>query len=131
MVEDKSKKTKRAERGTKDGMDKEPIEEGVFDLPLISDPLLLCVFGFLGLYSFGSARKELDLIKGLKTQKHIPAVDLKSKTNQRNLLLLAPRPFHHWFLSWLALFSSNRLPPFPLISQYSILGFNSNQSLRV
>ena len=59
MVEDKSKKTKRAERGTKDGMDKEPIEEGVFDLPLISDPLLLCVFGFLSLYSFWDCEKRI------------------------------------------------------------------------
>ena len=59
MVEDKSKKTKRAERGTKDGMDKEPIEEGVFDLPLISDLLLLCVFGFLSLLSFWDCEKRI------------------------------------------------------------------------
>ena len=59
MVEDKSKKTKRAERGTTDGMDKEPIEEGVFDLPLILDLLLLCGFGFLSLYSFWDYKKRI------------------------------------------------------------------------
>ena len=37
--------------------------EGVFDSPLISDPLLVCVFGFLGLYPFGTARKELDPVR--------------------------------------------------------------------
>lgn len=56
-------KTERVNRGTKDGMDEEPIENGVFDLPLISDPLLVCVFGFLGVYSFGFVRKELDLVR--------------------------------------------------------------------
>ena len=40
-------------------MDKEPIEEGVFDLPLISDPLLVCVFGFLSLYSFWDCEKRI------------------------------------------------------------------------
>ena len=49
MVEGDSKKTERAKRGTNDGMDEEPIEEGFFDSSLISDPLLVCVFGFLGL----------------------------------------------------------------------------------
>ena len=57
MVEGNSKKTERAKRETKDGIDKEPIEEGVFDSPLISDLLLVCVFGFLNLYSFGFKRK--------------------------------------------------------------------------
>ena len=59
MVEGKSKKTEQAKRGTKDGMDKEPIEEGVFDLPLILDLLLLCVFGFLSLYSFWDYKKRI------------------------------------------------------------------------
>lgn len=63
MVEGDSNKTERVNRGTKDGMDEEPIENGVFDLPLISDPLLVCVFGFLGVYSFGFVRKELDLVR--------------------------------------------------------------------
>lgn len=63
MVEGDSNKTERVNRGTKDGMDEEPIENGVFDLPLISDLLLVCVFGFLGVYSFGFVRKELDLVR--------------------------------------------------------------------
>lgn len=62
-MEGDSNKTERVNRGTKDGMDEEPIENGVFDLPLISDPLLVCVFGFLGVYSFGFVRKELDLVR--------------------------------------------------------------------
>ena len=37
--------------------------EGVFDSSLILDPLLVCVFGFLGLYPFGTARKELDPVR--------------------------------------------------------------------
>jgi len=57
MVEGDSKKTERAKRETKDGIDEEPIEECVFDSPLISDLLLVCVFEFLNLYSFGSTRK--------------------------------------------------------------------------
>ena len=40
MVEGDSKKTEWAKRGTNDGMDEEPIEEGFFDLSLILDLLL-------------------------------------------------------------------------------------------
>lgn len=63
MVEGESMKIERAKRGTKNGIDQKPIEEGVFDSPLTSNPLLVCVFGILGLYSFGSTRNELDLVK--------------------------------------------------------------------
>ena len=56
-MEGDSKKTKRAKIETKDGIDEEPIEECVFDSPLISDLLPVCVFEFLNLYSFGSTRK--------------------------------------------------------------------------
>ena len=56
-MEGDAKKIERAKRETKDGIDKEPIEEGVFDSPLISDLLLVCVLGFLNLYSFGFMRK--------------------------------------------------------------------------
>lgn len=47
----------------KDGMGEEPVEEGVFDSPLISNLLLVCVIGILGLYPFGSTRKELDPVR--------------------------------------------------------------------
>ena len=63
MDEGDLKKIERAKRGTNDGMDEEPIEEGFFDSSLISNPLLACAFGFLSLYSFGTARKELDLTR--------------------------------------------------------------------
>ena len=53
MVEGDAKKIERAKRETKDGIDKEPIKEGVFNSPL----LLVCVLGFLNLYSFGFMRK--------------------------------------------------------------------------
>lgn len=44
-------------------MGEEPVEEGVFDSPLISNLLLVCVIGILGLYPFGSTRKELDPVR--------------------------------------------------------------------
>ena len=46
MVEGESKKTKRAKRGTKVGMDKDPIEEGVFDFRSIVG-MCFWVFGSL------------------------------------------------------------------------------------
>ena len=94
MVEGDSKKTERAKRGTNDGMDEEPIEEGFFDSSLISDPLLVCVFGFLGLYSFGSARKELDLIRpDLTTGQTQTRIDFSRSLSNRKINLLNNHKF--------------------------------------
>ena len=59
MDEGDLKKIERAKRGTNDGMDEEPIEEGFFDSSLISNPLLACAFGFLSLYSFWDYKKRI------------------------------------------------------------------------
>ena len=48
MVEGESKKTKKAKRGTKVGMDEDPIKEGVFDFRSITR-MCFWVFTFLGL----------------------------------------------------------------------------------
>ena len=48
MVEGGLKKTKQAKRGTKVGMDEDPIKEGVFDFRSITG-MCFWVFTFLGL----------------------------------------------------------------------------------
>ena len=55
MVEGKSKKTEQAKRGTKDGMDKEPIEEGVFDFRFIA---VMCFWIFKSLLFLGLQEKN-------------------------------------------------------------------------
>ena len=48
MVEGESKKIEQAKRGTKVGMDEDPIKEGVFDFRSITG-MCFWVFTFLGL----------------------------------------------------------------------------------
>ena len=57
MVEGESKKTKRAKRGTKVGMDEDPIKEGVFDFRSTAG-MCFRFFTFLGLQEKNWARSD-------------------------------------------------------------------------